>query len=387
MNKLNMNEMEKTVGIITMHCVENYGSYVQTLATYRFIKSLGYNPIVINYKYPNKIHLETGEAHNQKKYESLSISVLIAKIINKLRRNLHGIDKKLVKSKFDAFYRNLQLTREFISPEDLSENCPEFDIYISGSDQIWNPLYVGDDTSYLLSWVKSDKLKISFSSSFALQSFPSKYLLQYRKFLALYKSISVRESSDVCKSILGYDAEITLDPTFLLSKDEWREYINKSPIIEGEYILCYILSYKFNPYPYVCNLIEYVKNKTNMKVVFIDGSRGKYHKDWKYVYNCGPSDFLTLFYYASFVITTSFHGTAFSINFQKNFLSLINDDKNNDVRQLSLLSQFELKECLLHKNTPLNTVSIPSINYSDKEEKIEKLRKRSKDYLRNALSL
>ena len=178
---------------------------------------------------------------------------------------------------------------------------------------------------------------------------------------------------------------MTLDPTFLLSKNDWTKYFNKKPIVEGEYIFCYILKYKFNPYPYVKELINKIKEQTGCKVVIIDGPKNMIDKKWCNISNIGPAEFLNLIYNSKFVVTTSFHGTAFSVNFEKNFISLINDEATLDNRQKSLLQKMDMEECLLAKNTPLEDVVLPTIDYALKRERINELKKQSVDYLKEAL--
>lgn len=377
----------KTIGILTMHAIDNFGSYLQTVALHNYLRDSGYNPTVIDYVYPNQLHLKTGKSHLT--INNIQPKMTLGLFVDKIRGRLNMLIFKTAKkrlSRFKAFYdKHITQTMRYSTPEMLIESTPMFDIYIAGSDQIWNPEFVGDDTSFLLSWVPNDKKKISYSSSFSISEIPSQYKETYKKLLQRFDRLSVREESSICKELLGHDVPVTLDPTFLFDKAEWSRYFTNKAIVEGDYIFCYILKYKFNPYPYVIDLINYIKKQTGYKVVFIDGPESLMEKDWNNIRNIGPAEFLNLIYYSKFVITTSFHGTAFSINFEKDFFSLINDQATLDNRQCSILKKLDLEECLLRNNTPLDKVRIPSVDYNSKISIIEDARDGSKNYLRDAL--
>ena len=108
-------------------------------------------------------------------------------------------------------------------------------------------------------------------------------------------------------------------------------------------------------------------------------------KGWGNIHDIGPAEFLNLMYNSKFIVTTSFHGTAFSINFEKDFISLVNDQPTLDNRQISLLKKMGMEECLLVKNTTLDNLKLPRIDYTAKCERINELRQLSIDYLDDAL--
>lgn len=379
--------MKKTIGIITMHAIDNFGSYLQTVALHNFLKNNGYLPTVIDYAYPNQLHLSTGKSHLN--IRAIQPKLTIASFFEKLRARLNMFIFKTTQKRLDLFHRfydnYVDFTKHYATADDLVADVPEFDIYIAGSDQIWNPEFVGDDTSFLLSWAPDNRKKISYSSSFSISEIPLEYKKSYQKWLKRFEHISVRESSNICKELLGHDVPVTLDPTFLLTKNDWTMYFNNKPLIDGEYIFCYILKYKFNPYPYIKDLVNRIKEQTGYKVVIIDGPKNMIDKSWFNIHNVGPAEFLNLIYNSKFVVTTSFHGTAFSINFAKDFISLINDQVTLDNRQKSLLKNVGMEECLLVKNTPLEDVKLPKIDYVAKSERINELRNLSIDYLNDAL--
>lgn len=371
-----------TVGIITMHTPLNYGSYLQTYATYMFLKENGYSPTIINYRYPTNYHKHL--AHNNNAPE-IKHSFIHNKISG-LCRMLLRVNSEELKAKMQSFYlQNLTFTKDYNSAEELKNNPPLFDIYLSGSDQIWNPQYVGKDTTYMLSWVPEGRKKIAFSSSFALTELPNEYYSLYKESLEKYRSISIREYSDIPQHLLGHNVPITVDPTLLLSKEKWKRLITSPPIVKGKYVLCYLLGYKFNAETFGIKLSKYIANKIGAKVVLIGGDPINILKGTRVIPNCGPEDFLNLFYYSEFVITSSFHGTIFALNFEKPLLSIVNDAPTKDNRQISFLNKLGLKECIVKKNTPFESIILPII----KKEAFDTLaswREMSVTYLMNALS-
>lgn len=375
----------KTVGIITMHTPLNYGSYLQTLATYEFIKSQKLSPFVINYKYPTEYHKRLARKNNA-----------IAPRYGYLHRKLSGLCRRLIRvdattkqQKMDKFYHKyIRMTSPYYSLEELNEAAPLFDIYVSGSDQIWNPYYVGKDTTYLLSWAPIGRKRISYASSFAVQRIPPELENTYKQYLSMYNNISTREKNTIIQDLIGVDCPVVLDPTFLLSCETWKQYIHKERLVRKKYILCYILSYSFNPYPYIYEVIKKVKREIGYKVVFIDGDPINLLCGYKVMANCSPEDFLNLFYYSEFVVTTSFHGTAFALNFRKDFISVVNDKKSTDNRQMSLLQQVGISDAnAISMNTKLDKLKIPHINYNEVAPIIERLRLKSSLFFSNALKI
>lgn len=381
--------MARKVNILTMHAVLNYGSYLQTLATYKFVEGLGFKPLIVDYRYPTKYHLTHSKNFvARKKQTSIENKPFYEKVFSKLACWLirPNVDKK--KDKFAVFYqKHVQMTRPYYTEDELKKNPPQCDICIAGSDQIWNPLFIHHDKSFFLAWAPDGCKKISYASSVTIKEMPDEFIEDYKSALSSFAYISVREGSSFLQNLLHREVKTVLDPTFLLNKNEWTQYFSPKPLVKGDYILCYILSYSYNPYPYIYELIEKVRKELGLPVVIIDGKPSLIYKGYKVFVNAGPSEFLNLFYNAKFVITTSFHGTAFAINFNKNFLSVINDLSQNDNRICSLAEQVGIVEtCVIRKNTPLNKIQIPSLNYDvEINETLEGLRTYSINYLKKAL--
>ena len=209
-----------------------------------------------------------------------------------------------------------------------------------------------------------------------------------RPLLNQYCSISLREQSGVAmvKDICGKESQCTCDPTLLLSGEEWGKIFDDKPIIKDDYILCYILTYTANPYPYATKLIKHIQKHLNKKVVILDET-GRYWLDFKYksFRSYGPREIINLFKNASFIISSSFHGAAFSVNFQKDFYSLFPKGVK-DERQESLLKLIGAENRFIHVGDPLPSPSAFEIqNWKQISEKLNAYRQHSIKYLTTAL--
>lgn len=375
---------KKSIGIITMHTPTNYGSYLQTFALYETLRCWGYEIEIINYRYPTAYHKSIRKSNDYKERNTL---VQLVKHVLSFFCNLlvHSSDQRL-NEKMDFFYRKyIKLSRAYESYDSLVNNPPDYDVYITGSDQVWNPCNVGDDKAYLLSWVPAGKRKIAYSASFGMKELPIQYQTLYKEELSKYNYISVREDSTIIPKLLGKPNTVVLDPTLLFDRNKWMSYAGKDPIIEGEYILCYILSYKYNPYPYIYSLIDHVKRRLGYKVVFLDNDPIRILHGYILANNMGPLDFVNLFLHSSFVITTSFHGTAFAINTNKPFLSIVKEE-TGDNRQISLIKSLGIDErCIMKCGTIPNTIELPSIDYNVVNERLSNQRELSINFLKDSL--
>lgn len=359
-----------------MHKVVNYGSALQAYALQTVVEKMGFRCELIDYLYPNSYHL------------SLRPHLPVWKrIVLWVIQLLYGFPEQKRENKFRSFYCDFfhLSAKQYRSKEEIAECPPRYDIYLTGSDQVWNPKYIGCDTTFMLSFVQGDAPKMSYSSSFATDSISCRYTDLYRDCLKSYSSISVRERGglEIIRALTGQEAEIVLDPTMLLSAEEYDLIAGRSRIqVDEPYVLAYILGYSFNPYPYVEELIRYVRKKMGCKVYLLNVSNVKmlFEKDTRRLQDVGPAEFVYLFRHATFVITTSFHGTAFSINFQKPFYSLLSRG-NHDDRLASLLSLCGLSDRAIYMGQEFPAViNVESSNAS--VEKLQRLRKKSLEFLR-----
>lgn len=376
----------KTVGIATIHGICNFGSLLQAYATQTTIEKLGYKPFVINYKYPNEYHIQ--EYKKQFPYANAKIHFALRLRLALYSRTCrkHDLQKKQLLFAEER-KRLLHETEVYATKESIQSNPPHYDIFLTGSDQVWNPRYMRGDNTFFLDFVHGVP-KIAFSASFGTTVLTDLQKTQIRPLLNDYLSISLREQSGVgmVKEICGKEATCTCDPTLLLSGDEWADIFDDNPLIKGEYILCYILTYTADPYPYAAKLIKHLQKHLKKKVVVLDES-GRYWMDYRYrsFRSYGPGQIVNLFKNASFIVSSSFHGAAFSINFQKDFYSLFPRGVN-DERQESLLKLVGAESRFIRVGDPLPSPSSFKIhNWKEINEKLGAYRDNSIFYLKQAL--
>lgn len=374
--------MRKSVALITMHKVLNYGSVLQTLALYKYVVQLGYDVTIIDYDFPNEYHLKISEKSTPKMGD-----------ISWLRNHLNGLCNRFLKNNFsnkvksfnDFITDNMILSDRYRSADELKNNPFVADIYITGSDQVWNHRYIGEDLTFALDWVRNeDARKISYASSFGAQKCQPLFGAKLLPYLKKYKYLSLREDNDLLiNNNLSY--QLTLDPTFLLDKNQWLKYTDKEPLVKGKYLLCYLIGYSYNPFPYVYELTKYIQKQTGLKVVMISGEPVNILRGYKLFNDAGPRDFLNLFYHASMVLTTSFHGTAFAINFNKPFLTVVDGASDNDNRQRNIVKFVGLDESHVVKcGTPLAKIKLPALMESY-APKLDLERHKSRTYIESSL--
>lgn len=361
------------IGIITMHKVQNYGSALQAYALEKKVRDLGYSSEIIDYIYPNKYHL----SYQQKK----TVKIFLRRFISYLFDIISGGTKLRKKKAFEIFYKKyFLLSKSYSTLEQIRKEPPCYDLYITGSDQVWNPRFVRNDTTFMLSFVPDGSHCVSYASSFAANDIPEQFRILYAKELAKYSCISVRETTgiEIVRRLTGKDAVVTCDPTLLLTRNEWEELAEEAEIkIESPYILAYILHYSFNPYPEIEETISHIQNELDLPVIYLDGCKNNYfRKNAKVIKTAGPCDFVSLFKNASYIVTSSFHGAAFSLIFDKPIAAIV-DDIQNDSRILNLLRVCGKEEYAITKQTPTNIVKKVLGN----SDKLDSFRQKSCSFL------
>ena len=370
------------IGIITMHRVLNCGSALQAYALQNSLEKEGYNVEIIDYLYPNEYHRSFNKISNWKRAVS-ALEKLVLHPIRTIRRIYYRrLRQKDFQNFYDSYY-NLSEIR-YNTKEALIDNPPKYEVYISGSDQIWNPRYVHEDTSFMLTFVHDVK-KVAYSSSFSVNMIPDKYKGIYAKALNEYSSLALREHSgcDIVKQLINKNSINVLDPTLLLSHSEWDQIARNSEIhIDEPYLLVYVLGYSYNPYPFIIDFVHSVQERTRFKIVFLrfNESEIKKFKNYDVIRRIDPAIFLKLFSSAALVITDSFHGTAFSVNFNVPFYSIIPENGNVDNRIYSFLSELDALDRTIKLNSPIANLRINN-DFSKINSNLERLRRVSLEYL------
>ena len=372
-------ENMKKIGTITFHSPYNYGSSLQAYALQETVKKICNQDCeykIINLRTEKQKYMY--EIDNEKSY----INKLIKRVLLKDYKEKY----KIKNQKFEDFINNkLNVTREYKTYEELEKENFDFDYYISGSDQLWNLRAFDFDWAYYLGFVNKGK-KISYAVSFGPKklTFTEEEKIKIQKYINDYSNLSVREqgSYDTIYELNGKKAEINMDPTILLEKKEWEKLIPKENVVSGEYILYYSLGQdKEN-----IELVEEISKKMKLPVITTRYSgRNELFTNFKRIYDVGPVEFLNLLSNAKLVLTTSFHGTIFSVILNTPFFS-INADK--DYRRLTLLKTMGLETRNINKNNMEEKLKNAfEINFENSNSKIKNEKEKSIEYLRKALEI
>lgn len=359
---------------ITCHDVYNVGASLQAYALSQYLTLLGHDVEIIDYKpdYLSGHYKLNGISNPRYDKPILRQLYLVAKFPGRLKARL-GKRKK----EYDTFTRTyLPLTRiRYASNEMLKKSPPIADVYFAGSDQIWNTVFKnGRDPAFYLDFAPEDSIKASYAASFATEDIIEEYKPQVQKWLSSMDYISVRERSGVdIINDLGINGAVQVqDPVFLLKKEQWKK-VEKRINIETTYILVY----DFDKNELVRDFVQNMAKKNDWKIYSI--------LPCDYADKCfdqeGPLTFLTLIHNATLVVSNSFHATAFSLIYEKQFVVFNRKEKIN-TRMRDMLISMDLSERLI---TNIGQ-SIKIIDYKDVNEKLEPLISDSKQYIENVLS-
>ena len=378
---------QKTVGIITTYWQPNWGSVLQAYALQQTIISMGYSCEVINYKYPNEFHYSHGIPHPRSWLRNMPGNCWLW-----LKKKISGLPEHKMKLLDRFIVENMQTTKVYRSHEELHGNPPVYDIYVAGSDQIWNPNTMVGDMSYMLDFAAEGTLRISYSSSFACERIPDNLRERYVKYLNRMDAISVREENGakMVESLIQKEVQVVADPTLLLDCKHWQEIARKAkPVnLPEKYILCYMLGYTYNPEASMTALLQRLQAQYGIPVVALNRIPDSFTGDVFQLptdYGIGIEEFLYLMENATVVATSSFHGTAFSANLGRPFIALADGTSTFDDRIPSLLSQLGLENHVVYSNAAIPEELRAEYDVDKEQEKLSALRNQSLDYLKSAL--
>lgn len=376
----------KRVGVITLSHFENYGSVLQTFATQHILSSWSNNVEIIRYRpggeIPQPIYIRLIHLIQQKGFRN-ALSSTVEFILNNTYHKNHLASQKRIFSEFRSKYI-LFTEKTYPDETSLKTDLPEYDIYIAGSDNIWG---VGDDGKfhpgkgqYFLTFAPPNKLKLSYATSMGIPKIHPSHADEFRRYLENIDHISVRGESTAkfLEELTGRDVANTLDPTLLLTKEEWAEEFNLIPQSDKPYILVYVI-YKFPRKSEIYRFSKILSKITGLNIKHI----GYHYKHGLPHYNdVSVEEFLNLFMNASYVITNSFHGTLFSIIFRKTFYTFPPIDY--PTRITDMLSLISLRDRYIQ--TSDEALSLPQeIDYTIPEQKLNEQRNYSLTWLKNAL--
>lgn len=377
----------KKIGIITILKTNNYGAELQAFALQKKLNLIGYNAEIIDYLfYKNKNHKREKISYPFYHFPfKKKIKEYILPMYEKIRSIPHYKELKLRNKGFEKFHEKYTKfsAQTYKSYSQLYDQAPDYDIYCVGSDQVWNPNCYTSLNPYFLTFAPKGKKRISYASSFGISSIPNNAKSFYRKGLIDLNAISVREKTGtyLIKELIGKEAKVVVDPTLLLTVNDWRNIANYSKVPNFQYILLYVLKDS----TYITQIAQKLSKELDIKIVRI--CKGAFKQDKRNsgiinIIDAAPDDFIGLFSKAQYVLTNSFHGTVFSILFNKNFYTILKKGKDNNSRQIDLLNNLGIENRIIYES---ETIKTSTINYTFCNKQIEVLRKDSENYLINAI--
>lgn len=370
----------KRIGILTVHRLPNWGSAMQGYALQKVIQSLGYECECINYLYPNQWHIKRGSWKNNTPKLKTKIAVLLG---------LRAHSKLSLIEKF--VNKEIKESRRYSSFEEIHSNPPQYDIYISGSDQIWNWRTMRGDSTFMLDFVPDGKKKIAYSSSFSINYIPEHLKDMYKELLSKFSAISVREKngSRLVKELIGQEAPVVLDPSLLLDKAHWLRLAAKAKWkqkMPDRFILSYTLGYTYDPKPAMAKLLERLQKSYQCPVVAL-GTNNELFKgevlSMSKAQGIGVYEFLWLISHATVVASSSFHGTAFALNMGVPLISLVEKENQEDDRIPSFLKSVGLEKNLVTVSTDFDMLAINGkYDVEATQNKLKIMRESSVNYLK-----
>lgn len=302
------------IGILTFHRAINYGAFLQAFALKHYLEGLGHHVEIVDYwpaGHANVYKLLNLDWKHQSFVKILKALISFALGYSRRKKRKDKMEYLVQK------YFNLSLSPKYEKPEDLSSL--DYDCVVYGSDQIWwkstIPGYEGFDPVYWGEYVNPKIKKVAYAPSMGIIDLTQDDKLQIQKWLKNFNSISVRET-ELCQAIQGLtdkNISVVLDPVFLLSKEEWEKYC--VPINRSKYILYYNLL----PSKEADEFLKRLQDKWGYDVIEITGSVNFRKIGKRYIQTADAFEFISYIKSAEFVVTSSFHGTAFSILFEKQF--------------------------------------------------------------------
>lgn len=361
------------IGILTFHKAKNYGALLQAYALQKKINDNNYEAEIIDYDCP--------------KFKNM-YSLFNFKNI----RNIKSFFRELVTTyykfqkynKFNNFIKKyIKISnRKNINRNGLNELNELYDIFITGSDQVWSNSCADFDKTYFLDFVNNKEKKNSYAASFGMKEIPPLQNEEYKKLLNDFNKISVREERGkeiIEKELNVGNATLVCDPTFLLKKSEWEEIALKNKI-KDKYILVYDL---YNSKSLI-NFVKDIAQKYNYKIISLQSRLKKDIEDSIAIRTAGIEEFITLFKNAEIVVTNSFHGTVFSIIFNKKFfVEYLKENEVSNIRLENILSMYRLTDRVIEDGN--NNSIESSIDYKNVNDILEREREKSLNFINEML--
>ena len=355
--------MANKIGTITFHRALNYGAILQCFALQKAVQDLGYDSEVLDYDC-KMISKDYNLVRMDSKISFIK-SLLLFPLYYRKKKNYERFINKYISVSRKYTHRN------------LTEAAEEYAAVITGSDQVWNYKLTGADSAYFLDFIPERRKRLSYAASFGIKKIPEDRKNFYQKNLMGMGHISVREktAASMVERLCNCKAEVVLDPVFLQTAEQWRKIMPKTK--EKGYIFVYM------PGAHTMETAVNLARRKGLKIIYCsyDISLRSTKKNVGDVrLSMGPDEFIALLDRADYVVTGSFHATAFSLILQKKFFVEVPPTVGS--RITDLLSTFDLCDRIFdHADSPENK----DIDWSKVGEKMDQLRQQSLTSLQHSI--
>ncbi|MGN1124805.1 MAG: polysaccharide pyruvyl transferase family protein [Candidatus Gastranaerophilaceae bacterium] len=372
------------IGLLTPYAVQNYGTKLQAYAVQEIISEFD-DVEIINFRpnLPERVKRKIEKKLQGNRYADIKgmedFGIVSEEKLLERKNAINSFDVKLKIMPQIYGFKKLKLTSQ------------KYSAVVCGSDQIWNPVNLPEHV-FMLEFVPKKVRRVAFAPSFGISEIPNELKSEYKKRLRNIEYMSVREETG-CRIVseLGFnDVTWSLDPTLVLDENKWYELANENKInIQEKYIFCYFLG----SHALGRKIAREIKRITGFKIVNVPHFKGFVKEDENFAdfdfYDVAPQDFIGLIKNAAYVCTDSFHGTAFSIIFQKQFLCCerhqTKDTGNTNDRIYSILKLIGQEKRLITGDNKVKETISKNINYTDVKNIINKNRIEVKKFLTQAL--
>lgn len=373
---------QKRVSLITLQYINNYGSVLQTYASQLYLEGKGCSVEIVNYTREN-CRFENLRRSMKAYYKQKGLFFklpFVSDLLVARWKKLH-IKRNEV---FDNFRNDkIHLSKEYHSIDDLMKNPPNADYYCVGSDQVWNYLYNdGVLPEYFLRYTPNGKVKFSLSSSLGIDKMEDDECgTLIKEYLEDFVTITVRENTGkkILKELGINNCHQILDPTLLIPKDLWVSTLGLKKIRDYEYVLVYQL----NPCKEMDIFAEQIAQKKECKLIVISNNIRMTIPGAEIIGTPSVEQFLELILFAKCVVTDSFHGTAFSLNFNREFFSWLPDKYST--RLMSVLEMLDLKDRAFTQNEN-RWMTLAPINYAGVNNVLSQERKKADQLIEGVLN-
>lgn len=359
----------------------NYGGKLQAFALTYFLNENGYYAKQIQYHQSSKKNKQSKinkffKLFQSDDYRHAMMQKIIAKFLKDTKKQI-----KIRNNYFNQFDKLIPHTKEVYNDKTLVDTCDDFDVFVCGSDQVWNPTLF--KKGYFLQFVSKDKYRFSYAASIANQ-LDDEWQSRFKELLKDFNAISVRESNgkESIENLVDIPVEVVADPTLLLSRKDW-DRISAKRLIDEPYMFCYFLGYGSK----TRKIAKKYAKEHRLKIVtlphLLANSGRFYAQDIRFgdikLYDVGPAEFVSLIKHADYVMTDSFHANVMSLIYNRQFLvfNRIGFSKMGS-RLENLLSLFDLQDRWVDYNSSFKEIrkkynSI--IKYQNKYDKFDELKK------------